>query len=547
MKKRHPVKNNILLVNITRLGDMLQATPTIAGMKQENPNAKITVLVEKQFGEVCHHIPYIDEVVSLDLSMVVRSLARENDGIIDAYEYLSTVIEELRSQDFDYCLNMSSSAYTALLLNLVGIKNNGGWTADNEGFRKIESEWARLFAASVFHQNRQYNSLNLVDIFRCSADVEQHPERLLLDIQSDALEYAHDLVRSAQFENEGPLIAIQAGASQTKRQWDTRHFAHLIQILVDNLNARIVLIGSPKELPIIHVIVQLAQRSNILVSAGRTNIPQLAALLSLCDITVTGDTGPMHISVAVDTPVIAMFLASAYGFETGPYHAESIVLQPIIGCGPCNPNKACSKPECHDTMSPRLIASLVEKRLTGPVRQLPPELRNEARSVVIYRTIFDAHGFSDLVPLEGSVDDSYANIRGAYRRLWLEDLGGFEVQREEGIDRRIIPRLQSNPLPFERVVEKAREGQRLIDELIQCIKNINSPTSRLAQINERMTALDREIEDIGFEQGALGPLVRMFVFGKENLEGTDAVFLASQMGDVYADLERRSKKLDSYL
>lgn len=547
MKKRHPVKKNILLVNITRLGDMLQATPTIAGMKQENPDAKITVLVEKQFGEVCHHIPHIDEVVSLDLSMVVRSLARENDGIVDAYEYISGVIDDLRSREFDYCLNMSSSAYTALLLNLVGIKNNGGWTADNEGFRKIESEWARLFAASVFHQNRQYNSLNLVDIFRCSADVDQHPERLLLEVQNDALEYAHDLVKSAQFDNNGPLIAIQAGASQTKRQWDPRHFAHLIQILVDKLKARIVLIGSPKELPIVHAIVQLAQRSNILIAAGRTNIPQLAAIISLCDITVTGDTGPMHISVAVDTPVVAMFLASAYGFETGPYHAESIVLQPIIGCGPCNPNKACSKPECHDTMSPRLIAGLVEERLKGPVKQLSPELRSEAQSVVIYRTVFDSYGFSNLLPLEGSVDDSYTHIRGAYRKLWLEDLGGFEVQKQEALARRVMPQHQGLFLLIDKLVEKAQEGQRLIDELIKCIKDVNFPASRLAQINERMTALDREIEDIGFEQGSLGPLVRMFVFGKENLEGTDAVLLASQMGGVYSDLERRSKKLASYL
>ena len=46
MKKRHPVKEKVLLVNITRLGDMLQATPTIAGLKAENPHCHITVLVE---------------------------------------------------------------------------------------------------------------------------------------------------------------------------------------------------------------------------------------------------------------------------------------------------------------------------------------------------------------------------------------------------------------------------------------------------------------------------------------------------------------------
>jgi ADP-heptose:LPS heptosyltransferase len=53
MIKRYPHKQKVLLVNITRLGDMLQATPTIAGIKAENPNCHITVLVEKQFEDVC--------------------------------------------------------------------------------------------------------------------------------------------------------------------------------------------------------------------------------------------------------------------------------------------------------------------------------------------------------------------------------------------------------------------------------------------------------------------------------------------------------------
>ena len=75
MKKRYPTKSRILLVNITRLGDMLQATPTIAGIKAENPGCHVAVLVEKQFEEVCRVIPNIDEVIGIDLSFVVRSIA----------------------------------------------------------------------------------------------------------------------------------------------------------------------------------------------------------------------------------------------------------------------------------------------------------------------------------------------------------------------------------------------------------------------------------------------------------------------------------------
>ena len=121
MRKTHAHKENILLINITRLGDMLQATPTIAGMKLENPDCKITVLVEKQFSDICSYLPHIDEVMAIDLGMTVRSMVRGGSGIVDAYEYIGEVVENLRGRNFDYCLNMSNSAYTALLIKLLGI------------------------------------------------------------------------------------------------------------------------------------------------------------------------------------------------------------------------------------------------------------------------------------------------------------------------------------------------------------------------------------------------------------------------------------------
>jgi ADP-heptose:LPS heptosyltransferase len=545
MKKRHPNKNNVLLVNITRLGDMLQATPTIAGMKMENPECKVTVLVEKQFESVCHVIPNIDEVVSLDLAFTCRSIAREQDGIIDAFEYLTETVDKLKAVNFDYCLNMSSSAYTALLLNLIGIKKNGGWTSDEEGYRVIESEWARLFATSVFHQNRQYNSLNLVDVFRCSADIEHHPQQLLINIEDGAQEYCEGLLSEAQFTNDGPIIAVQAGASQGKRQWDPRKFIELINILVQKHNARVVLTGAKKEADIIDPIVAGCNSRNVLSVCGRTSVPQLAAMLKLSDILITGDTGPMHMAVAVDTPVVSMFLASAYGFETGPYSKDNIVLQPVIGCGPCNPNKPCARPDCHDTISPELMAYLTIQRLRGPVDSVDPTIA-DPRQVVVYRSVFDKHGFCDLVPINGDSQDPLGKYREAYRKLWLDELGGLEsVERSTG-RKSSLTILEPEIAGLREVAECAERGHHLIERLVSLVRDTRAPAAHLGQVSTDLTELDRTIEELGFHHGQLGPLTRMFVFAKEHLSGTDAIDLASQMDRVYQDLSRRCSKLGIY-
>lgn len=545
MKRRFAEKNNVLLVNITRLGDMLQATPTIAGIKLENPNCKITVLVEKQFEEVCHYIPNIDEVIGLDLGMTVRSLAREQDGIIDAYEYISEVVDDLRRRNFDYCLNMSSSAYTALLLKLVGIDRNGGWTSDEEGYRVIASDWAKLFASSVFHQNRHYNSLNLVDIFRCSADVHEHPQSLLVSLQPEAEAYARDMIANAGFTNTGPLIAIQAGASQQKRQWLPRNFVEFINILIREHDARVVMTGSKKEMEIITPIVEGCNSPNVFVAAGKTSIPQLAALLNQSDILVTGDTGPMHVCVAAGTPVVSMFLASAFGFETGPYSEGNIVLQPVIGCGPCNPNKSCARPDCHDTFSPELLAKITMLRLRGDFTELPAGLVDPAK-VTVYRSYFDEHGFCDLMPLNAPGTGGLFRIRKAYRQLWLDDLGGFAFTRSAPATGRSLPVVDDTLDGVDSVVRAAEEGAQGIQRLMGLIRDVNGSARELGEVNTRLIELDRHIEELGFHHPHLGPVTRMFVFAKENLSGTDAVGLASQMGGIYTDLSRRCRKLAHY-
>lgn len=525
---------------------MLQATPTIAGMKMENPDCKVTVLVEKQFESICHTIPNVDEVLSVDLGMTVRSLAREKEGIIDAFEYVTEIVDDLRACNFDYSLNMSSSAYTAILLRLIGVQRRGGWASDAEGYRIIESEWAQLFATSVFHQNRQFNSLNLVDVFRCSADVEKHPHSLLINIDEEPRERAMALLEEMNFPKDGPFVMVQAGASQLKRQWSPEKFIRFISILTEQHGCRVLLSGTKKELQIIEPIVAASNRARVFSVGGKTGIPELAALLEMSDVLVTGDTGPMHMSVAAGTPVISMFLASAYGYETGPYAAGSIVLQPVIGCGPCNPNKACSRPECHDTFSPELLAELTMLRVRGDIEKLPSQLASE-RGVIIYKTYFDENGFYNLKPLNVEQNQAMERYRNAYRNVWLDDIGGFSVDGRG--DAVVTPALNviGEGVPGVReVVEAARKGQELIRQLQNLIANRSSSPQRLGETSEDLTELDRHIEQLGYHHSHLGPLTRMFIFNKENISGTDASGLASQMMGVYQALERRSGKLEQY-
>jgi ADP-heptose:LPS heptosyltransferase len=545
-------KKKVLLVNITRLGDMLQSTPTISGIKMENPNAHITVVIDKQFADVCSYIPDIDCVKVIDLTYMVNCLTRSGRGIVEAYHYLSKFVEELKCEEFDFCLNMSNSAYTALLLKMLNIPRVGGWISDEEGYRKIESAWSRLFASNVFYHNRAYNSLNLVDIFRCSAQVVDHPLKLQFKVPNEASKFAEELILSHQFKNKGPLIGIQAGASQDKRQWEPRYFAQLIRKLETDLDARIVLTGTKGELKIIDKILAEYTSENIIVALGKTSIPQLAALLSKLNVLITGDTGTMHLAACVNTPIVSMFLASAFAFETGPYGADHIIVQPQISCNPCNPSKVCLKTDCHDQITPELIVELTRRSISRDFSPLNSALINSAE-VIAYKTCFDEFGFYNLEPLHPVPSSPELILRECYRKMWLKLLGGHRVSEKfphyvkQARSLQVREKLSQFQSELEALQNKAELGVFYIKELINAISDSSIAPSRFAELGASISDLDREVEEFGLVNPALCPITKMFVFDKENLIGTDAHELASQMKEVYSSLQIRAKTLCNIL
>jgi hypothetical protein len=85
-----------------------------------------------------------------------------------------------------------------------------------------------------------------------------------------------------------------------------------------------------------------------------------------------------------------------------------------------------------------------------------------------------------------------------------------------------------------------------MEELSAYVRDVDSLPAQLKKVNGQISELDRDIEELGLTHGPLGPIARMFVFSKENLQGSDALELASQMKSIYQDLERRCQKFSAY-
>lgn len=89
---------------------------------------------------------------------------------------------------------------------------------------------------------------------------------------------------------------------------------------------------------------------------GETSLTELAGVLSQCRALVTNDTGTMHLAAGVGVPICSVFLATAQPWDTGPYRAGNISLEPDMACHPCEFGKACPNEEaCRGGVTPQAM------------------------------------------------------------------------------------------------------------------------------------------------------------------------------------------------
>ncbi len=533
------------------MGDLLQSSPTIIGLKNQYPNAEITIVVDKQFASICKGIPGVDDIYVMDMNFIARGISEGGEGLILTYEYVCNLVDDLKAYSFDMCLNMSNSAYTALLIKMLNIKKNTGWLSDDEGYRIMADPWAMLFSAFVYHSNREYNELNLVDIFRCAAGVTEHPRKLCYEPENKSKTKATQFLEETFEDSEGPLIAIQVGASQVKRQWAPRKFALLTRYLIEDLNARIIYTGAPAESGIIESVQAEYPSKRAVNLAGKTSIDELGAFLTEADLLITGDTGPMHLSVAVGTPVVAVFLASALCYETGPYGPGNIVVQPQISCNPCNPNYPCLRPDCHDLVSPELMAHLAKLRLRVAIednasltvsKEIAP-----TTEVRIFRTDFDQDGFLKFIPINGEASEKgnpegfLDACRASYRQIWKEEL--MNIAPVMGMEQASTSYLSEICEP---VLLLSQNGIKTLERLKNLAQIGGGAPGELEAVELAITEVDEALEKHSLTFPILGALVRIFIMEKENMRGVDLIELSTKTQKFYGDLDRRVRKFQTY-
>lgn len=409
---------NILLLNLTRFGDLLQSQAAISDLAAMGH--RVAVVCLRNFAAAAGLLRGVSHVFPLQGDVILKKL-READssqgppaagpgqGWHEALAELCAWRAALNAEftpDAVCSLTPSLSA-RVLAFFLSNGENCSGFCIDEQGFGVNSNAWTAFMQGAALA--RQASPFNIVDMFRMIARPtesvgepgDSRGNSLLRLPEEELLDSARAMLRAQAPEDCKGFVALQLGASEDRRRWPVEYFASLGDRLWQEEKLCPVLLGSKSEIPLAEAYAARAAQPYISV-CGQTGLAELAAMVCAARLLVSNDTGTMHLAAELGIPVLGIFLATAQPFDTGPYQAGSCCLEPDMDCHPCAFGVQCPNEEaCRRMIPPEFMASLALSQLRQGRWEVPAAAPQAALSARVWLSEYDDWGFMSLRSLSG--------------------------------------------------------------------------------------------------------------------------------------------------
>jgi len=305
----------ILVVQTAFLGDVVMTTPLLRELRRVHPDSRLTVLTTRTGREALSNFPHVDRLLVLDKRWRVSGLR--------SFARLAWL---LRSESFDIAIAAQRSSRTGQLLWISGAPLR-------VGFEGAAGAWAyhqQIPWNGESHAVRRYLDLSSA-VGGDPAEANPRPE-LAIDSTADA-RMARLLVDEGLHEGQ-PFVCVAPGSRRATKRWTRAGFAKVISAATaEGLPA--VLVGTTSERDLC---VRLAAESSsgAVVTAGRTGVRDLIALVARASVVLANDSGTAHVASAVGTPVVSVFGPTSPADGRTPFGSiHRIVERGNLDCRPC--------------------------------------------------------------------------------------------------------------------------------------------------------------------------------------------------------------------
>lgn len=296
------------------IGDAVMQIPALRELRRLFPDAHITLCTREWAHGIFQDADFIDDILTIEPKEPALQQAKK-----------------WRKGKFDLAILFTNSFQTAFISKLGKAKKRFGYANEGRSFLLTNSIKKPAWKDK---KHEIYYYLNLI------AEVEKHyfgitsAQNVIFNLAvSEARKTeAQQILAENGVDLSKKVVAFCAGSTNSRaKRWQSESYAKLNDRLQGEIEANIILIGDQSELDVSLEIVEKSKIKPIILT-GKTSLAESTAILSLCDLLVSNDTGPAHISAALGTKTIVIF------GPTNPkttYPIGSEIIRKEVDCSPC--------------------------------------------------------------------------------------------------------------------------------------------------------------------------------------------------------------------
>ena len=315
--------NNILVRGTNWVGDSIITIPALREMRRIFNQARITLLVKPWVRDIFAEADFIDEILVYD---------RDALGAVRGF---SQIVREVRSRRFDCAILLQNAFEAGAIAFCARIPFRAGFPTDGRG---ILLTHRFPLKKEIRDGHELYYYLDLVAqlekrlMGESRVDFE-HP-RFPLTVSQARREAARQKLSDLGINPDKALIAINPGATNSRaKRWPVERFAELADRLLETDQISVIFVGAPSELDIAEQALSRMRRRPLLLT-GKSSLAESIAVLSICDLVISNDTGPAYISAALQRPTLTIFGPTNFN-KICPSSPTAHIIRHSVECSPC--------------------------------------------------------------------------------------------------------------------------------------------------------------------------------------------------------------------
>jgi heptosyltransferase I len=287
--------DRVCVVMMSAVGDAVHVLPVINAIKRHQPSSHITWVLQPGPATLVRGHRSVDEIIEFDRSRGVRAFL--------------DVRRELRKRHFDLVIALQVYFKAGLITAMTRAPIRLGFDVA----RARDLNWLFTTHRIHAHPTGQHVQDQYFEFLE-ALGVPHEPPVWDLGPWEQEIPWRNEFFGRI----ERPVAAIVVATSKPQKDWLPERWAEVCDVLSVEFGLQPVLVGgtSPREVAAARVILERA-RSHPLSALG-SGLRHLVGILSGSALVLSPDTGPLHMAVALDRPVISL-MGYTNPRRTGPY------------------------------------------------------------------------------------------------------------------------------------------------------------------------------------------------------------------------------------